>query len=151
MTPQLKNLCTTLLTDHEGKRYSPYDDKSGLQIKQLPNGGKITIGIGRNLCDRPLTEAEIQFLFANDLEIAYKDAQCAVGATVFAGLTCARQAVLIDMAFNLGLARLMGFRNTLLAVKEQRYNDAADGMRTSKWATQVRGRAEKLARMMEEG
>lgn len=152
MTPQLHALCSLLITKDEEKRFSPYDDKTGFKIMRLPSGGKITIGIGRNLCDKPLRDTEVAFLFSNDLADAELDAiACTGGSVNWLKLSVNRQAALISMAFNLGAVRLSGFVNTLLAVKEGRYNDAAQGMRTSKWAIQVGNRAERLARMMEDG
>jgi lysozyme len=62
-----------------------------------------------------------------------------------------RQAVLIDMAFNLGVDGLLEFKNTLRAVQEKRWADAAAGMLASKWATQVGKRAVRLAEMMKTG
>ncbi len=39
--------------------------------------------------------------------------------------------VLVDMRFQLGPSRLRGFKNTLKAFREQRWKDAADGIRKS--------------------
>jgi lysozyme len=55
------------------------------------------------------------------------------------------------MAFNLGIKKLMEFKNTLKAMSEGRYADAADGMRKSLWAKQVGKRAERLIHIMENG
>lgn len=66
-------------------------------------------------------------------------------------LSLNRQAVLCSMAFNLGKTKLLEFTNTLRAVKEGRYADAAKGMRNSLWAKQVGNRAERLATLMEQG
>lgn len=62
-----------------------------------------------------------------------------------------RYAVLVDMAFNLGVAGLMGFTNTLKAVQEGRYEDASVLMMQSKWAKQVGPRASRLSQMMRTG
>ena len=62
-----------------------------------------------------------------------------------------RAAVLINMAFNLGVPGLLTFRSTLSAVRGGAYVRAANGMRASLWARQVHGRAERLAREMETG
>ncbi len=62
-----------------------------------------------------------------------------------------RAAVLINMAFNLGVPGLLGFKTTLAAVRGGAYARAANGMRASLWARQVGGRAERLARKMETG
>jgi lysozyme len=140
-----------MIERHEAKRSKAYDDATGKSVTTLPTGGNLTIGIGRNLFAKPLTEAEIYYLFNNDLNDAYNDARRAVGAEVFDALTLDRQAVLLNMAFNLGFAKLTGFVNTLQAVREGRYADAAKGMKQSLWARQVGGRATLLADMMENG
>lgn len=62
-----------------------------------------------------------------------------------------REAVLTNMAFNLGVSGLLGFKNTLQAVKEKRWDDASAGMLASKWAGQVGPRAQRLAESMRTG
>jgi lysozyme len=69
----------------------------------------------------------------------------------FSSLSAPRQAVLIDMAFNLGVGGLMKFTNTLAAVEAGDFAKAAERMMQSKWATQVKRRAFRLAKMMETG
>ena len=59
-----------------------------------------------------------------------------------------RQRVLANMAFNLGIDGLLGFRHTLLAMEQGRYDEAVIGMMGSKWAGQVGDRAVRLAKMM---
>lgn len=141
MQPATLAIIAPMLERHEGKRLKPYKCTAG----------KLTIGIGRNLDDRGLSEDEVQYLFANDLRIAEADAKNLVGHDVYVNLTPARQAALIDMAFNLGYDRLAKFANTLLAVRQGRYHDAANGMLQSLWAKQVGGRAVRLAEMMRRG
>jgi lysozyme len=123
----------------EGLRLKPYRDSVG----------KLTIGIGRNLDDKGISEAAARFLLGEDV------------LEVEAGLDEAlpwwrqqeevRQRVLANMAFNMGLAGLLQFTNTLAAVREGRYEDAASGMLTSLWARQVGPRATRLAEMMRTG
>lgn len=62
-----------------------------------------------------------------------------------------RRRVLENMAFNLGIAGLLGFKNTLEFVRTGQYAKAADGMLASKWAKQVKGRAVRLANEMRTG
>jgi lysozyme len=62
-----------------------------------------------------------------------------------------RQRVLCNMCFNLGMSKLSGFKNTLAAMRQGRYDAAADGMLNSAWASQVKGRAIRLADMMRNG
>jgi lysozyme len=63
MTPKGR---AQLLVD-EGFRLVVYNDVSGRPLGKASNGGKPTIGVGRNLVDRGITEAEAMYLFDNDL------------------------------------------------------------------------------------
>ena len=62
-----------------------------------------------------------------------------------------RRRVLQNMAFNLGVKGLLGFKNTLAMVQSGDYADAARGMLNSLWAKQVKGRAVRLAEQMRTG
>lgn len=65
-------------------------------------------------------------------------------------LSPVRQDVLFNMAFNLGVPKLLGFKNTLAYIKNGNYNAAANNMLLSLWAKQVKGRAVRLSNMMRE-
>lgn len=69
----------------------------------------------------------------------------------YLGLDEARRGVLENMAFNLGTKGLMGFKNTLALIQGEKWDDAAAAMKQSKWARQVHGRADRLARQMQLG
>jgi lysozyme len=131
-----------LLILHEGVVPHAYQDSLGYW----------TIGVGHLVDQRKggrLPDEVIWDLLDRDI----KDKQ----ARLFSALPWAkeldevRKAVLTDMAFNLGIYGLLGFKNTLAAVKEERWQDAARGMLASKWATQVGMRALRLADMMRTG
>lgn len=62
-----------------------------------------------------------------------------------------RRDVLTNMAFNLGIQGLLGFPNTLAAIKANHFDQASDMMLQSKWAKQVKGRAGRLAEHMRTG
>lgn len=66
-------------------------------------------------------------------------------------LDAPRRRVLQNMAFNLGVPGLLGFRNTLAAVRNGDYEAAAHGMAKSKWAGQVGSRAVRLVGTMRDG
>jgi lysozyme len=68
----------------------------------------------------------------------------------FDSLSESRQQVLIDMAFNMGTHGLLGFQRMLSAIKEGDFDNAAEEMLDSRWASQVGDRAKRLARMMRE-
>lgn len=65
-------------------------------------------------------------------------------------LSPVRQDVLFNMAFNLGVPKLLGFKNTLAYIKNGNYDAAASNMLLSLWAKQVKGRAVRLSNMMRE-
>lgn len=121
---------------HEGFRRHPY----------RCTAGKLTIGYGRNLEDNGVSEYEALVMLQNDLDICEADLRT---FPWWEGLSERRQHALIDMRFNLGPSRFRGFRLMLAALEAGDFVEAAAQMRDSKWATQVRGRAERLARMVE--
>jgi lysozyme len=123
----------------EGLRLKPYRDTVG----------KLTIGVGRNLDDVGITKDEAMHLLECDIRRVKDDLDHAL--SWWRGLDDVRQRVLVNMAFNLGITRLMGFKNTLAAMRAGNYVDAAKGMLDSKWAKQVGERATRLAAMMVEG
>jgi lysozyme len=68
----------------------------------------------------------------------------------------ARQDVLVNMAYNLGVRGLLGFHTFLAAGQAGRHAAAADDLlitdgRPTRWARQVHGRAVRLARQWREG
>lgn len=65
-----------------------------------------------------------------------------------AGITPLRQDVLCNMAYNMGLHGLLGFKHTLACVQADLYDDAATAMLASQWARQVPSRAHRLAEQM---
>ncbi len=131
-------LITELVRD-EGRRLLPY----------LDTAGKITIGVGRNLTDIGISLDECSAMLESDIARAERGLDRRL--PWWRSLNDVRQRVLLNMAFNLGLAGLSTFEATLAAIREARFADAAAGMRASLWARQVGQRAERLARMMESG
>lgn len=123
----------------EGFRAKPYRDTRG----------NLTIGFGRCLDTKGITRAEALTLFEHDVA----DAAADVDATwPWAGaLDEPRRAVLVAMAFNLGLRGLMGFARMLAAVKDGDFDLAAVEMEDSDWRLQVGERAKRLARQMRTG
>ena len=111
--------------------------------------GNWTIGVGRLIGPGGgLSPAEIAYLLNNDI-IDRRDALDAA-LPYFKDLPPARQGVLLNMAFNLGTAGLLQFKDTLKAVQEGRWTDAAVAMLDSTWARQVPKRAARLAQQMED-
>lgn len=131
-------LANQLLTD-EGLKLKPYRDTVG----------KWTIGVGRNLDDVGISKSEAMMLLGADIDKVM--AQLDEKLPWWRGMSEARQQVIANMAFNMGIETLLTFKNTLAAMKDGRYSEAANGMLASKWALQVGARAQRLAKMMREG
>ena len=127
------------LTNDEGLRLKPYKDTFG----------NSTIGIGRNLDGIGISEDEAKYMLNNDINRVIKELDKSI--EWWRQLTEARQHVLCNMAFNLGIVKLLNFKTTLLNMKNANYEAAAAGMRLSIWYKQVGTRAERLAIMMENG
>jgi lysozyme len=127
------------LKKHEGLRLKPYTDTVG----------KLTLGVGRNLEDKGITEQEALFMLNNDVDYFYNKLRSSIGW--FWALNDARQNVLVNMAFNLGVGGLLSFKKTLALIGEAKFEKAASEMLNSKWAKQVGYRAEELAEQMRTG
>tara|TARA_R100000353_G_scaffold159906_1_gene119471 strand:- start:6 stop:431 length:426 start_codon:yes stop_codon:yes gene_type:complete len=127
------------LIDHEGLELKPYHCTAD----------KLTIGVGRNIQDRGITEDEARYLLKNDIKIV--EDELLTRQPVVARLDSVRQRVLVDMGFNLGLPILMKFQNMWAAIEDEDYHEAARQMMDSRWASQVGRRAERLAQAMSSG
>jgi lysozyme len=131
----------------EDRRSKLYDDKTGEEIV-LPSGGKITGGVGWNFSDRGIPPLVIDQL----LELAINDAVAdAGGISYWARLNDARQLVVADMLYNLGMQRFRRFVKFNTAMELLNYDDAADEMQGSAWYEQVGRRAVKLVAAMRSG
>ncbi len=125
----------------EGFRGQPYRDSLGY----------LTIGFGR-LIDPTrgggISQDEADYLLRNDLRVAERLCE---GMDGYLELSPARQAVLIEMAFNMGAATLRTFTRMFRALQEQDYAEAAEQLLDSRWHLQVGHRAEQLAVQMRTG
>lgn len=115
---------TQRIEAHEGLRLFPYPDTVG----------KTSIGYGRNLQDRGISKEEAVMLMQNDLaesrvELGHYD--------WFNRLDKVRQEALIELHFNIGLARLLKFKQMISHLITHDYPNAADELLNSLWATEV--------------
>jgi lysozyme len=127
------------LIDHEGLELKPY----------RCTAEKLTIGVGRNIEDRGITEDEARYLLKNDIKIV--EDELLEKKPVVAGLDAVRQRVLVDMGFNLGIPTLLKFQNMWAAIEDEDFQTAADEAMDSRWAKQVGRRAERLCQAMATG
>ena len=124
---------------HEGVRDKVYLDTEGIE----------TIGVGRNLRDKGLSEDEIDYLLQNDISEFKSGVQDTW--SWWDNLDDVRQRVVVDMAFNMGLGGLSKFNKTLGHIENGEYEEAASEMLNSRWAEQVGRRANILSEMMRTG
>lgn len=137
-----KEIARLQLVIDEGRSPSAYTDSEGY----------LTIGVGRMIdrrLDGGLSDDEIEYLLDNDIKKAERDARAF--APNFDDLSEARKAVLVNMAFNLGLSRLMQFVKFRASIAVSDFRTAAAEMMDSKWARQVGRRAERLRDAMLKG
>ena len=128
------------LVRHEGLRLKPYRCTSG----------KLTIGIGRNLDDRGISQTEAYVLLENDIQNCEMQLVDEI-PEIYNTLDEVRKSVLLNMCFNLGIGGLLEFNNTLAFIAAGDWERAANGMLASKWAKQVGMRAIELSEMMRKG
>ena len=113
--------------------------------------GAHTIGYGRNIDSNGgvgITEAEGDYLLRNDIMRTIDEVR---RWEWFERLDVARQSVLIQLAFQLGITRLSKFEKMLAAMSEQNYDRAADELLDSLFARQVPNRAERLVLKLRHG
>ncbi len=114
--------------------------------------GFATIGVGR-LIDKKkgggITPEESAYLLNNDIDKRMVELRKRL-PWMFE-LDDARQGVLLNMSFQLGVDGLLGFKNTLAMVKAKDYNGAAKGMLRSLWYRQTPARAKRLSEQMRTG
>lgn len=126
-----------LIKKHEGLRLKPYQCTAG----------KATIGFGRNIEDNGIRLDEAELMLSNDIKEC--EAVLSDRMEYWDALSEVRQAVLIDMMYNLGWPRLSKFKRTLAAVNDGYFDRAAAEMLDSRWARQVGQRAMELSDMMQ--
>lgn len=125
-----------MLLRHESLKRKPYRDTEG----------KLTIGIGRNLDDRGISDQEAFVMFNNDVNRVRK--------ALDKYLPWWRESpepvrvVLQNMGFQMEVAGLLRFKRFLGALQRSRYSEAAKEMLDSLWATQTPRRAEELAALV---
>ncbi len=127
-----------LIKKHEGLSLKPYKCTAG----------KLTIGYGRNIEDNGITTQEANMLLSND--ILSCEAQLEDKIPSWGKLSEPRQAVLVNMVFNLGWPRFSRFKKMLSAIGECNFDRASAEMLDSRWARQVGSRAIELSQIMKD-
>jgi lysozyme len=133
---------TKQLRRDEGEVLTAYSDSLGY----------LTIGVGRLVDKRKgggITAEESAYLLAND--IRDKTAAVIKALPWAEHLDPVRFGVLQNMAFQLGVNGLLGFKNTLSLIQGGNYERAAEGMAASLWAKQTPARCARLQKQLVTG
>lgn len=145
-----------LIKASEGLRLHAYDDATG---EPVPVGGScegtLTIGYGHTGSDvHPglvWTEGKASAVLALDLSAAQAGAAHALGGSAFAMLDPVRQAVLTDIAFQIGGHGLAEFVRMLTAIRAEDWPAAAQDLLASDLARETPERTRRNAAMLLSG
>lgn len=137
-------LAARMLKFDEGYENQPYKDSLGFW----------TIGVGhllgKDIYKMTLSERVINAMLEEDLEKAWNDILSIFG-DVADSWSYPRQLALLNLSFNLGRTRLSKFHNTIEAIKDYRWDDAANHLTKSLWAKQVKSRSVRVIHMVRTG
>lgn len=148
------------LAVHEGFRSKPY----------RCTANKLTIGIGRNIEDRPFTEEELRLVDKDYMakgitkaqafailakDVMQFDFELRQNIPFYERLDDERQYALLDMAFNMGIGNskkgLLSFKKMLSYIGTGFYKQAAAECLNSKYGRELPTRAGRIARTIETG
>lgn len=145
------------------------DEGEILKVYRCP-AGYLTIGVGRNLETNSLTKHEVdhlqlgvysvqeiigvlktrgitveesRWLLSNDIDVCLDSLNR--NLSFFENLPENVKIVLANMRFNLGMNKLLKFKNTLQFIEQGNYEKASVEMLNSSWAKQVGDRAIRLS------
>ncbi len=138
----MKAELTKQLQRDEGEVLTAYQDHLGFW----------TLGVGRLIDKRKgggITAEESAYLLSNDID--KREAELLRRAPWMAHLDPVRFGALLNMAFQMGVDGLLGFKNTLAMVRGGNYDGAAVGMLESTWAKQTPERAKRISDQMKTG
>jgi len=139
----MSNIVSDLIRD-EGFRARAYRDHLG----------KLTIGIGFLIDPEEPGAQEMPQSVANFwlLEILEENKKILnVQLPWWCDLDEARQRVILNMSYQLGVNGLLKFKKMLKAMKDRDYYTAAEEALNSKWARQTPERATRIAKLIKNG
>lgn len=144
----IDNIIDQLKRD-EGLRLSPYRDTKG----------HLTIGYGHNIDAHPLKPEDLLHGYCTETQAhTWLLADMVDVNTALADklqwvwdLDVCRRGVVQNMTFNMGIVKLLGFKQTLKWLQAHDYDGAAMEMKQSAWHHEVGARAVRLEQQMVEG
>jgi lysozyme len=121
--------------------------EEGLKFKPYRcTANKLTIGVGRNLEDKGISNDTAMRMLQEDIDECVGDLKT---FPWFDELSENRRAALVQMRFVLGAVGLRTFKNTLNHIASGDFPRAAKGLLESKWHSQAGNRVDRLAAMLE--
>jgi len=123
---------------HEGYRQFVYDDTVGVK----------TVAYGRNLETVGISREEAEYLLNNDVKRCVEQLS---RYEWYIKQPIGVKDALVNMCFNLGINRLLGFKRMIAALNNMDYAKAAVEALDSRWATQVPNRAKDIALQIRHG
>ena len=128
----IEKLKQTLIID-EGLKLKLYLDHLGIE----------TIGVGRNLRDRGISEEKAMQMLDEDIEIIQHE--LSQNLPFYDEMPEAVQLALCNLCFNMGISRLLQFKKTLQHLKNKEFGKASDELLDSRYATQLPNRSKRVA------
>ncbi len=137
MRPEFRDKLLKMLKVEEKYKQFPYLDSKGIE----------TIAFGRNLKSKGINLDEALYMLSNDV----RDAETEIWKNYshYADLSEARKACLVDMTFNMGIEKILGFKKMFDCIEKQDWKGAAHEILDSKYHEDVGHRAEVWAYVME--
>lgn len=131
---------------HEGNEAYVYDDATG---KRLRRGdmlrGSLTVGVGHNVSDRPLSLAVRRLILDEDVKECLEDL---AGFAWFGNLDRIRLRGVIDLRFQLGATRFRGFKKFLAAMARKEWAEAKRQLMDSNWYRDPRVQSSRKERVI---
>lgn len=124
---------------------------NGRHMPYKCTAGKITIGVGRNLTDKGISEYEATIMLDSDIADAETDLRRIFTYEEFDTLSFNRKMALTDLSFNLGITSLLKFKRFIAAIKVKDWEEAALQLKDSNYYKQVTSRAEKNMDLIRKG
>jgi lysozyme len=127
------------LIQDEGVKLKPY----------FCPAGKLTLGVGRNIEDVGISEAEAMAMLDNDIIRVTHQIEKELPWARSCSASIRR--ALGNLTFQVGIGGLLKFKRMLAAIQAGDYNTAADEALDSEWAKQTPERAARVAALIRSG
>jgi len=134
-------------TFEKTKKMLIYDE--GIRLKPYRcTAGKLTIGVGHNLDDKGISHTSVFQILADDVADVEEALVRIFGSEFIETISEERRLGLINLVFNMGEAGFLKFAPTIALMKAGRWEEASQRLLKSKYASQVKSRAARVALLL---